>query len=105
MSYFKKQRQTLLFSATMPNKIQAFAKSALVDPVIVNVGRAGAANLDVIQEVEYVKQEAKIVRGAGWRNPRRLPSPSPPPLPLATSPPPRNHPFAPSRRAFARGGS
>jgi ATP-dependent RNA helicase DDX41 len=28
---------------------------------VVNVGRAGAANLDVIQEVEYVKQEAKIV--------------------------------------------
>lgn len=35
--------------------------SALVQPLIVNVGRAGAANLDVIQEVEYVKQEAKIV--------------------------------------------
>ena len=61
MSFFTAQRQTLLFSATMPNKIQAFAKSALVHPVIVNVGRAGAANLDVIQEVEYVKQEAKIV--------------------------------------------
>jgi ATP-dependent RNA helicase DDX41 len=28
---------------------------------VVNVGRAGAANLDVIQEVEYVKEEAKIV--------------------------------------------
>ena len=28
---------------------------------MVNVGRAGAASLDVIQEVEYVKQEAKIV--------------------------------------------
>ncbi|CAG8602044.1 9644_t:CDS:2, partial [Scutellospora calospora] len=38
-----------------------FARSALVKPVIVNVGRAGAANLDVIQEVEYVKQESKIV--------------------------------------------
>ncbi|TPX71818.1 hypothetical protein SpCBS45565_g00762 [Spizellomyces sp. 'palustris'] len=61
MSYFKGQRQTLLFSATMPKKIQNFAKSALVQPVVVNVGRAGAANLDVIQEVEYVKQEAKIV--------------------------------------------
>jgi ATP-dependent RNA helicase DDX41 len=48
-SYFKGQRQTLLFSATMPKKIQNFAKSALVDPVTVNVGRAGAANLDVIQ--------------------------------------------------------
>ena len=49
MSYFKAQRQTLMFSATMPMKIKAFAESALVDPVTVNVGRAGAANLDVIQ--------------------------------------------------------
>jgi len=61
MAFFTSQRQTLLFSATMPNKIQTFARSALVRPVVVNVGRAGAANLDVIQEVEYVKQEAKIV--------------------------------------------
>ncbi|CAI9113935.1 OLC1v1037496C2 [Oldenlandia corymbosa var. corymbosa] len=59
--HFKAQRQTLLFSATMPAKIQVFARSALVKPITVNVGRAGAANLDVIQEVEYVKQEAKIV--------------------------------------------
>ncbi|EGG17948.1 DEAD/DEAH box helicase [Cavenderia fasciculata] len=61
MDYFQGQRQTLLFSATMPKKIQTFARSALVRPVEVNVGRAGAANLDVIQEVEYVKQESKIV--------------------------------------------
>ncbi|XP_064466089.1 ATP-dependent RNA helicase abstrakt-like isoform X1 [Ornithodoros turicata] len=60
-SFFKGQRQTLLFSATMPKKIQNFARSALVKPITVNVGRAGAASLDVIQEVEYVKQEAKIV--------------------------------------------
>ncbi|CAF2060259.1 unnamed protein product [Brassica oleracea] len=59
--HFKSQRQTLLFSATMPAKIQVFARSALVKPVMVNVGRAGAVNLDVILEVEYVKQEAKIV--------------------------------------------
>jgi ATP-dependent RNA helicase DDX41 len=61
VDFFTSQRQTLLFSATMPKKIQDFAKEALVKPVVVNVGRAGAANLDVIQEVEYVKQEAKIV--------------------------------------------
>lgn len=60
-SYFKGQRQTLLFSATMPKKIQNFARSALVKPITVNVGRAGAASQDVVQEVEYVKQEAKIV--------------------------------------------
>lgn len=28
--------------------------------MLVNVGRAGAANLDVIQEVEYVKEESKL---------------------------------------------
>ena len=60
MSYFKGQRQTVMFSATMPMKIKEFAKSALVKPVLVNVGRAGAANLDVIQEVEYVKEESKL---------------------------------------------
>ncbi|KAI5120361.1 hypothetical protein M0805_006884 [Coniferiporia weirii] len=61
MSFFKAQRQTLLFSATMPRKIQDFAQQSLVQPVLVNVGRAGAANLDVLQVVEYVKQEAKMV--------------------------------------------
>ena len=45
----------------MPKKIQNFARSALVKPITVNVGRAGAASLDVVQEVEYIKQEAKIV--------------------------------------------
>jgi ATP-dependent RNA helicase DDX41 len=60
-SYFRAQRQTLLFSATMPKKIQNFARSALVRPVTINVGRAGAASMNVIQEVEYVKTEAKMV--------------------------------------------
>ena len=61
MNFFPYQRQTLLFSATFPKKFQDFARNTLVKPVVVNVGRAGAANLDVIQEVEYVKDEAKIV--------------------------------------------
>ncbi|TDL25078.1 DEAD-domain-containing protein [Rickenella mellea] len=61
MSFFKYQRQTLLFSATMPRKIQDFAQQSLIQPVLVNVGRAGAANLDVLQVIEYVKQEAKMV--------------------------------------------
>ncbi|KAF6742351.1 DEAD-box protein abstrakt [Ephemerocybe angulata] len=42
----------VLFSATMPRKIQDFARESLIKPVLVNVGRAGAANLD---------QEAKMV--------------------------------------------
>lgn len=35
----------------MPKKIQNFAKSALVKPITINVGRAGAASLDVIQVI------------------------------------------------------
>ncbi|EEF50743.1 dead box ATP-dependent RNA helicase, putative [Ricinus communis] len=59
LSYFKAQRQTLLFSATMPTQVQNFAISALVKPVIINVGRPGAANINVVQRVKYVKQERK----------------------------------------------
>lgn len=59
LSYFTQQRQTLLFSATMPKKILDFAAQSLFKPVVVHVGRAGAASLDVIQEVEYVDPEAK----------------------------------------------
>jgi len=53
-------------SVQMPKKIQDFARATLVEPVTVNVGRAGAANLDVIQEVEYVKAEAKILYLLQW---------------------------------------
>ncbi|EGR31756.1 hypothetical protein IMG5_102560 [Ichthyophthirius multifiliis] len=53
-------RQTLLFSSTMPKKVQDFAKQALINPIIINVGRAGSVNYNVIQEVEYVKQEEKL---------------------------------------------
>lgn len=59
LDFFGGQRQTCLFSATMPKKVQDFAASMLVKPLIINVGRAGAANKDVSQEVEYVKPEDK----------------------------------------------
>ncbi|KAL7578761.1 hypothetical protein ACA910_015992 [Epithemia clementina (nom. ined.)] len=60
-NYFSRQKQSLLFSATFPQKFQEFCRQTLVQPIVINVGRAGAANLDVIQEVEYVKQESKLV--------------------------------------------
>jgi len=41
--------------------LSSYLSLSLVTIVTVNVGRAGAASLDVIQEVEYVKQEAKVV--------------------------------------------
>lgn len=45
----------MLFSATLPKKIQEFTKQTLNNPLIINVGRSGQINLNVIQEVLYVK--------------------------------------------------
>ncbi|XP_063727108.1 probable ATP-dependent RNA helicase DDX41 [Symsagittifera roscoffensis] len=59
-SFFRGQRQTLLFSATMPKKIQNFAKSALIKPILINVGRAGAACQTVSQSLLYVREDAKL---------------------------------------------
>ena len=47
-------RQTLLFSATMPRRAESLAAEALADPVRVVVGRAGAGNADVLQHVEVL---------------------------------------------------
>lgn len=61
LDFFSAQRQTLMFSATMPAKIQHFAASALVQPIVVNVGRAGAASLSIQQHVEVVRGDARAV--------------------------------------------
>eukprot|EP00892_Ulva_mutabilis_P001353 jgi/Ulvmu1/11218/UM072_0055.1 len=44
-------RQTLLFSATLANKVRHLVREALTAEVQVTVGRSGAANADVRQEV------------------------------------------------------
>ena len=42
-------RQTLLFSATMPNKVERLVADCLTSPVRVTVGEIGAANADIRQ--------------------------------------------------------
>ena len=42
-------RQTLLFSATMPNKVERLVQDALTSPVRVTVGEIGEANDDIKQ--------------------------------------------------------
>ena len=60
LSHSKKKMQMLLFSATMPNSIRDFAMKALSDPILINVGRAGAANLNIVQEVELVEKNKRL---------------------------------------------
>ncbi|MGB7335117.1 MAG: DEAD/DEAH box helicase [Salaquimonas sp.] len=54
-----KERQTLLFSATMPKEIEGLAKAFLTDPVRIEVAPPGKAADKVSQSVYYVGQRAK----------------------------------------------
>lgn len=60
LGHGKTKMQMLLFSATMPNSIRDFAMQALHDPILINVGRAGAANLNIVQEVELVDKNKRL---------------------------------------------
>lgn len=51
MRHTRPDRQTLLFSATLPPKVRHLTSEALRDAVQVTVGAAGAANADVRQSV------------------------------------------------------
>lgn len=55
-------RQTLLFSATMPRKIEKLAREILTDPVRVTVGEIGMANEDITQEVQVLSADSEKLR-------------------------------------------
>src|SRR4030095_6540648 len=55
-----KQRQTLLFSATMPQQLLKLATSHLALPVHVEVAPSGTAAANVEQEIYIIRQEAKL---------------------------------------------
>lgn len=52
-------RQTLLFSATMPRKVERLAREILVDPVRVTVGEVGMANEDITQVVNVIPSDSE----------------------------------------------
>lgn len=54
-----KERQTMLFSATMPEEIINMTRSYMKLPVRVEIARQGTTAKDVTQEVFFVPQEAK----------------------------------------------
>ncbi|KAJ9696678.1 hypothetical protein PVL29_008746 [Vitis rotundifolia] len=52
-------RQTSLFSATMPRKVEKLAREILTDPVRVTVGEVGMANEDITQVVQVIPSDAE----------------------------------------------
>jgi len=55
-----KERQTMLFSATMPNEIVKIATSYMKIPVRIEVAPAGSTARDVAQEVYFVSRDQKV---------------------------------------------
>jgi ATP-dependent RNA helicase RhlE len=53
-------RQTMLFSATMPDQIVKIATNYMSQPLRVEVAPAGSTAKDVTQEVYFVKKEKKL---------------------------------------------
>ena len=62
MANIRPDRQTILFSATMPKNINALAKKGLTNPAEVIIGGRSVVTQDVFQQVKIVKpgQEAKM---------------------------------------------
>ncbi|MBI3632143.1 MAG: DEAD/DEAH box helicase [Candidatus Vogelbacteria bacterium] len=55
-----KDRQTALFSATMPEKIKEMALRYMRSPLTVEIARAGSTGEQIIQEMYFVSKESKL---------------------------------------------
>ncbi|KAK9124785.1 hypothetical protein Sjap_014387 [Stephania japonica] len=62
MRNLPKKHQTLLFSATMPEEIEALAQEYLNDPVQVKVGKVSSPTENVLQILEKLAENEKIDR-------------------------------------------
>ncbi len=52
-------RQTLMFSATMPKAIETMAHQIMIDPARIEISRSGAAPAEVSQEMYFIKKQDK----------------------------------------------
>ncbi|CAG8551778.1 11660_t:CDS:10 [Ambispora leptoticha] len=50
-------RQTLLFSATFPKKIEKLAREVTLEPVRISIGNVGQANTDITQVIEILPDD------------------------------------------------
>lgn len=57
MGQIQPNRQMLLFSATMPPRVERLARDALSSPIRITVGEVGAANEDICQLVAIVAND------------------------------------------------
>lgn len=73
-TYFPKERQTLLFSATMPQAIKKLAQNILIDPAFITVTKSEMTNSKITQSFyvvdEYERDDA-LIRLYDFKNPEK----------------------------------
>lgn len=72
--FLPKERQTLLFSATMPPPIRKLSESILKDPVFITVTQSDATNVDIEQRyyiIDEHEREDAVVRLIEGENPEK----------------------------------
>ncbi|ACO67507.1 predicted protein [Micromonas commoda] len=62
MNNLRPDRQTVMFSATFPHAMEALARSALTNPVEIQVGGRSVVNSDIEQIVEMRAEEDRFLR-------------------------------------------
>ncbi len=58
-TYLPQERQTLLFSATMPQPIKELAKRILVDPAFISITKGEATNQDIAQQYYVIDENER----------------------------------------------
>ncbi len=71
ISYLPKERQTLMFSATMPDEIRTLAKKILVRPAEINIAVATPAEgileaVCLVEEKDKVQTVSRLLRGKNY---------------------------------------
>ena len=73
-TYMPKKRQTLLFSATMPNAIKALAKSILEEPEFITITQSEVTNSKITQSFYVVDEHERddaLIRLYDFKNPEK----------------------------------
>ena len=72
--FMPKERQTLLFSATMPNPIKELAKTILVEPEFITITKTDVTNKNIAQSfyiVEEYERDDALMRLFDYKNPTK----------------------------------
>ncbi|QKF80675.1 DEAD/DEAH box helicase [Halarcobacter ebronensis] len=73
-TFMPKERQTLLFSATMPSAIKALAKSILIEPEFITITQSEITNSKITQTfyvVEEHERDDALIRLYDFKNPEK----------------------------------